>query len=265
MTAEALYPADYDVHRNTVSDLAARRPDDVVRQPSAAILNTTMIVTGALIVIAAVLLYRSRAGAPAVLPVAGLGLGMIGVGISPGNTVMAVHQLVSITTSLCGGVAAILTARLTSRPLPPVHVVLGGVALAFLLGYTILGELPLFDQLGAGGVERWIVYPVVLWIVISGTGLAASRRQRRQPRRAGPSSPPPADASTEQHDATGGSIEGLDAGPARGPGRLAGQYVGTAVTSGTEGSSRWAARCPRPARGIRRVAPPRPKSSGMLT
>jgi hypothetical membrane protein len=173
-TAEALYPADYDVHRNTVSDLAAMRPEDIVRQPSAAIFNTTMIVTGALIAIAAVLLYRSRAGLLATLPVAGLGLGMIGVGLFPGNTVMAVHQLVSIATFLCGGLAAILTARLSARLLRPVHVVLGGIALAFLLGYTFLAELAVFDLLGEGGVERWIVYPVVLWMVIFGAGLAAA-------------------------------------------------------------------------------------------
>jgi hypothetical membrane protein len=174
-TAEALYPAAYDVHRNTVSDLAAMRPDDVVRQPSAAIFNTTMIVTGALIVIAAVLLYRSRAGLVATLSVTGLGIGMIGVGIFPGNTVMAVHQLVSLATFLCGGLAAILTARLSARVLRPAHWVLGGVALAFLLGYTFLADLAVFDRLGEGGVERWIVYPVVLWMVIFGAGLAASR------------------------------------------------------------------------------------------
>ena len=181
MTAEALYPADYDVHRNTVSDLAAMRPDDIVRQPSAAIFNTTMIVAGAFIAIAAVLLYRSRAGLLATLPVAALGIGMIGVGVFPGNTVMAVHQLVSIATFLSGGVAAILTARLSSRLLRPVHVVLGGVALAFLLGYTVLGEVGVFDRLGEGGVERWIVYPVVLWIVIFGAGLTASRPAVREP------------------------------------------------------------------------------------
>ena len=172
MTAEALYPAVYDVHRNTVSDLAAMRPDDVVRQPSAAIFNTTMIVAGGLIAVAAVLLYRSRAGLLATLPVAGPGIGMIGVGAFPGNTVMAVHQLVSLATFLCGSLAAILTARLSSRLLRPVHVVLGGVALAFLLGYTFLGDLAVFDRLGEGGVERWIVYPVVLWIVVLGAGLA---------------------------------------------------------------------------------------------
>jgi hypothetical membrane protein len=174
MTAEALYPVDYNVHRNTVSDLAAMRPEDIVRQPSAAIFNITMIVAGALIVVAAVLLYRSRARLLAILPVAGLGLGMIGVGVFPGNTVMAVHQLVSIATFLCGGVAAILTARLSSRVLRPAHVVLGGIALAFLIGYTVLGDVAVFDRLGEGGVERWIVYPVVLWIVIFGAGLAAN-------------------------------------------------------------------------------------------
>ncbi len=138
-TAEALYPADYIVHRNTISDLAAMRPEDIVRQPSAAIFNTTMIVAGGLIVIATVLLYRSRAGLPATFPVAGSGIGMIGMGLFPGNTVMAVHQLVSIATFLCGGVAAILTARLSSRVLRPVLVILGGIALAFLVGYTVLG------------------------------------------------------------------------------------------------------------------------------
>jgi hypothetical protein len=31
MTAEALYPADYSVHRNTVSDLAAHPPAHLAR------------------------------------------------------------------------------------------------------------------------------------------------------------------------------------------------------------------------------------------
>ena len=175
VTAEVLYPADYNAHRNTVSDLGAMRPENIVRQPSAAIFNTTMIVAGALIAVAAVLLYRSRAGLLASLPVAGLGIGMIGVGFFPGNTVMAVHQLVSVATFLSGGVAALTTARLSSRALRPVHLLFGGVALAFLLGYTFLGGMPVFDRLGEGGVERWIVYPVVLWTVVLGAGLASSR------------------------------------------------------------------------------------------
>jgi hypothetical membrane protein len=158
MTAEVLYPSDYNAHRNTVSDLGAMRPENIVRQPSAAIFNTTMIIAGALVALAAVLLYRSRAGLLASLPVAGLGLGMVGVGIFPGNTVMAVHQLVSMATFLSGGLAAILTARLSSRALRPVHLVLGTVTLTFLLGAVFLAGLPVFDRLGEGGLERWIIY-----------------------------------------------------------------------------------------------------------
>jgi hypothetical membrane protein len=175
MTAEVLYPADYNAHRNTVSDLGAMRPENIVRQPSAAIFNTTMIIAGALLVLAAVLLYRSRAGLLASLPVAGLGLGMVGVGIFPGNTIMAVHELVSMATFLSGGLAAILTARLSSRALRPVHVALGTVTLVFLLGAIFLAGLPVFDQLGEGGVERWIIYPVILWTVVLGAGLASSQ------------------------------------------------------------------------------------------
>jgi hypothetical membrane protein len=155
------------------------RPDDIVRQPSAAIFNITMLVAGAMIVVAAVLLYRARAGLVAALPVALLGLGMFGVGLFPGNTVMAVHQLVSLVTFLSGGLAAILTARLQVRPLRPVQAALGGIALVFLLGYTFFGELAVFSELGEGGVERWIVYPVALWMVVLGSGLCAAHAGSR--------------------------------------------------------------------------------------
>lgn len=176
ITAEALYPAAYDSTVNTVSDLAAMRPDDVVRQPSAAIFNVTMMVAGAAIAAAAALLARDGVRAAAFLPVAGLGVGMLLVGVFPGNTGMAVHQLVAMLAFVSGGLAAILTARLLPRALRPVQVVLGAIALAFLLGYQILGGLALFEELGEGGTERWIVYPVALSLVVLGTGLVAARQ-----------------------------------------------------------------------------------------
>lgn len=174
MTAEVLYPAAYDSTTNTVSDLAAMRPDDVVRQPSAAIFNTVMVGAGAAIAVAAVLLARSRVRPSASLPVAGLGIGMVLVGVFPGNTVMVVHQLVSLLAFVSGGLAALLTARLLPRPLRPVQRALGAVALAFLLGYQLLGGLAFFDALGEGGTERWIVYPVSLSLVVLGTALAST-------------------------------------------------------------------------------------------
>ncbi|MGY1633485.1 DUF998 domain-containing protein [Geodermatophilus sp. SYSU D01186] len=175
ITAEALYPADYRSSVNTVSDLAAMRPDDVVRQPSAAIFNVTMIVAGLAIATATGLLARAGARLSAVLPLGGLALGMVGVGVFPGNTYMAVHQVVSLLAFLSGGLAAVLAARLVATPLRPVLRLLGAVALGFLVGYQLFGELPVFASLGEGGVERWIVYPVTLALVVLGSGLAGGQ------------------------------------------------------------------------------------------
>jgi hypothetical membrane protein len=175
ITAAALYPADYRSSVNTVSDLAAMRPADVVRQASAAIFNVRMIAAGLAIAAAAGLLARAGARLSAVLPLAGLALGMAGIGVFPANTVLAVHQLVSLLAFLSGGLAGVLAVRLVARPLRPVLVVLGAVALAFLLGYELLGGLPVFQALGEGGVERWIVYPVALTLVVLGSALAGAR------------------------------------------------------------------------------------------
>ncbi|MGY1704813.1 DUF998 domain-containing protein [Geodermatophilus sp. SYSU D00697] len=173
ITAEALYPAAYDSTTNTVSDLAAMRPENVVQQPSAAIFNVTMIAAGLAIAAAIALLGRALP-LSAALPLGGLALGMVGVGVFPGNTVMAVHQLVSLLAFVSGALAAILTARLLPRPLRPVQLLFGVVALAVLLGYEVLGDLAVFASLGEGGTERWIVYPVALSLVVLGSALAGA-------------------------------------------------------------------------------------------
>ncbi|WP_409329847.1 DUF998 domain-containing protein [Trujillonella humicola] len=177
MTAEVLYPAAYDPQRNTISDLAAMRPDDVVRQPSAAVFNVTMVVAGLLIAAAALLLARAAARRSAVVPVGLLGLGCVGVGLFPGNTVMAVHEVVSLVAFLSGALAVLLTAPLSPRALRPVHAVLGAVSLAMLVGYYLFPDRALFDALGEGGVERWIAFPVLLWLLVLGSALAAGRER----------------------------------------------------------------------------------------
>ena len=39
---------------------------------------------------------------------------------------------------------------------------------------------PLVDELGDGGIERWVAYPVVLWLVAFG-GYLAGRGSGAQP------------------------------------------------------------------------------------
>jgi hypothetical protein len=60
ITAEALYPGTYTTHADTVSHLGASEPpNSVVLQPSAAIFDLTMLVTGAMILAGAWFAYRA--------------------------------------------------------------------------------------------------------------------------------------------------------------------------------------------------------------
>ena len=65
--------------------------------------------------------------------------------------------------------------------------VLGSVALgATALGLFFLEWAPV-AELGEGGIERWIVYPIVLWLVAFGSYLMATPATPIAARQAGPS------------------------------------------------------------------------------
>jgi hypothetical membrane protein len=61
ITGEALYPAPYSTATNTISDLGGTMPSEggLVLQPSAAIFDATMLVTGPMILVAAYLVHRT--------------------------------------------------------------------------------------------------------------------------------------------------------------------------------------------------------------
>ena len=173
ITAEALYPGIYTTHTNTVSHLAASEPpNSVVLQPSAAIFNITMLVTGAMILGGAWFAYRALRRKAVLIPTAILGVGTVGVGIFP-LTHPTPHTLFALTAFLAGGVAVILSSRVTAAPFRYLWMVLGTVALgATVLGVVFLEWAPV-AELGEGGIERWIVYPIVLWLVAFGSYLMA--------------------------------------------------------------------------------------------
>jgi hypothetical membrane protein len=173
ITAEALYPGIYTTHTNTVSHLAASEPpNSVVLQPSAAIFNITMLVTGAMILGGAWFAYRALRRKAVLIPTAILGVGTVGVGIFP-LTHPTPHTLFALTAFLAGGIAVILSSRVTAAPFRYLWMVLGTVGLgATVLGVFFLEWAPI-AELGEGGVERWIVYPIVLWLVAFGSYLIA--------------------------------------------------------------------------------------------
>lgn len=172
MSAEALYPVRYTTGANAISDLGGTEPPaGLVYQPSATIFNISMMAVGVLVMLGSALVHRGFARRAVTLPVLVLGAGALGVGMFPGNTGTP-HALFAMTTFISGGVAALTAALVTSGPFRYLSILLGAISLATLAAYFALGDAAPLAELGIGGVERWIVYPIVLWVTGFGAWLA---------------------------------------------------------------------------------------------
>lgn len=176
ITAEALYPEGYSTAKNAISDLGATAPpDSVIEEPSATIFDTAMIVTGLLVLGAALCLERGfRRAAVAILT--GLtGLGILGVGVFPGNY-GNIHTIFALLIFSAGGLAAIVSRTVQNQPFSVVSTILGVISLGMLVLYMILGDSGPLAGLGIGGIERWIAYPVLLWTMSFGGYLMGRAR-----------------------------------------------------------------------------------------
>lgn len=90
------------------------------------------------------------------LPV--FGLAVFAVGVFPGN-VTPWHGLAAILTFASGGVSAVLSSRVVTRPFSYLCLLLGGISLivlasVFFYGLVVSGPSAL-EPLGSGGIERW--------------------------------------------------------------------------------------------------------------
>ena len=183
ITAEALFPGEYNTGDHTVSSLASTfQPGDDVREPSATIFNLTMIVSGLMIAAGAYLLSGYGRALPIALGV--LGVAVFLVGLFPGEVVdgepstEGVHPIVALLAFLGGPVGAILTARVTRAPFRYLSAAFGAICLVALFSSGALGD----TSLGEGGVERWVVYPIVLWLLaFGGYVLGTSPTSANQP------------------------------------------------------------------------------------
>lgn len=175
ITAESVYPIDlcYSTRENEISDLAATKPpDSIITQPSATIFNTTAILTGFLILFSSILLYLSFQNKLQSIPLGLLGLGILGVGIFP-NNITPFHSIFAFIVFTSGGIGALVSYTYVHVPLKYVFALLGAVSLFFLVFYD--GFIPI---LGKGGTERFVVYPILFWLIGLGSYLLGSLQQK---------------------------------------------------------------------------------------
>lgn len=161
ITAEIFYPAGYTTANSEISDLGATRPlpVSVSYQPSASIFNATMVIGGLLILAASLILFRTGTKWYLVLFPALLGAGILGVGIFPGNNAFF-HPLFALLTFISGGLAAIVSSRMTRAPFRYLLALLGVITLVFLFLSSVF--IPI---LGDGGTERFVAYPLIIWMI----------------------------------------------------------------------------------------------------
>jgi hypothetical membrane protein len=168
ISAEALYPATFSTGGNEISDLGGTRPPgSVILQPSATIFDVSMALIGLLVLAASWFVQRAFGCRSVTIPIATLGAGALGVGLFPGNTGNP-HAIFAMVTFVSGGVAAIAAGRVTGSPFRFLSVLLGAVSLVTLGTYMALGDASPMAPLGIGGIERWIVYPVIVWVIAFG-------------------------------------------------------------------------------------------------
>jgi hypothetical membrane protein len=164
ITAEAMYPIGYSTNLNEISDLGATKPpNSLIYQPSAFIFNTTFLLTGILVAIATFFQHRHFKKLILTIPMYLFGMGLVGIGLFPGDKA-PYHGMASLLTFFAGGLSPILSIKIVSSPFKYAGLICGSVALIIWLIIVISPEV-LMTLIGVGLIERWIAYPILLWLI----------------------------------------------------------------------------------------------------
>ena len=149
VVAEALY-SGYSVSANYISDLGVG--------PSALVFNVSVFLMGLLIILGAYFLQRGFNYRALTVLLILTAIGAMGVGVFTENS-GTIHSVVSLIAFLFGGLSAIASYKLLKLPFSAIAVILGLMCLGALVLFMVKVDL----GLGVGGMERMIVYPLLVW------------------------------------------------------------------------------------------------------
>jgi hypothetical membrane protein len=167
IVSEALY-SGYSISENYVSDLGVGS--------SSMIFNSSVFLMGLLLIIGAYFLHRAFGFTMLTVTFVLTAIGAMGVGIFTLDAGI-IHSVTALIFLLFSGLSAIFAVvcsyvhgfKLMKMPFS---------ALAVILGLTELGGFVLFVGkiyfgLGVGGMQRMVLYPVLIWLVGFGGYLMA--------------------------------------------------------------------------------------------
>lgn len=180
VVAEASY-SGYSVSDNYISDLGVG--------PSSMVFNSSAFLFGVLSLIGAYFLPRTVDFRSLTVLLILMAIGAMGVGIFT-SAFTTIHGVVSLMAFGFGGLSAIASFKVLKLPLSAISVILGVMtlgALALFAGGLVTtssltsSEPPaseFFLGIGPGGMERMIVYPALIWLILfSGHLITLSEKQ----------------------------------------------------------------------------------------
>jgi hypothetical membrane protein len=160
--AEAVYPG-YSIAHNYISDLG------VWGKPSAAIFNPSIILFGISIITASVFIKRQFHLGKLAYLYAIAGSGSLGVGLFPENTfivsgVPVLHSISALLAFVVGGLAVIVTYKITKAPFRYISAFLVTFSLVAFVIFLATRDASALG-IGAGGLERMVAYPTTLGLI----------------------------------------------------------------------------------------------------
>ncbi len=157
--AEALYPG-YSIATNYISDLGIG--------PSSTVFNVSVFLLGLLAIIGVYFFQRAFHSTLLTILFTIAAVAAMNVGIFTENS-EPMHTIASIVLFLFCGLSAIFSYKVSKPPFSIISIVLGLISLVAMI--LFMGNIYL--GLGVGGMERMIVYPILIWMIGFGGFLIA--------------------------------------------------------------------------------------------
>lgn len=180
----------YSLTQNYISDLGAVKCGAIggrfVCSPWYLVFDISSVLLGALLILGVLLIptaFPNRGSRTVGLGLFVLaGLGAIGVGLSPEDVNLAVHQTAALLAFAGGGLALIVIGFAMFRDTRwngyRAYSVFSGLFALVALGFFVAKSWQwggLWADLGPGGIERLVVAPMLLWMLVAATHLLSIR------------------------------------------------------------------------------------------
>jgi hypothetical membrane protein len=159
--SEAIY-SGYSVGQQYIADLGNWN----LAGNSAAIFNLSAILLGILNTSATYFIHRAFKNRLFTSLLAISSVGVIALGIVAVNISMPVHTILALVTFGFAAASAIMSYKFLRTPLSYISVILGVMTLsAIILLILGRGNSDFYLGLSSFGMERFIVYPILLWLL----------------------------------------------------------------------------------------------------